>query len=86
MSSSLPGDIQQRIDAQIASGSFATEEEVLREALESLERRQRGLAQLRESVAVAEAEVASGKIGFFDREEIKRDIRDRLAARGALSY
>ena len=86
MSSSLPGDIQQRIDAQIASGSFATEEEVLREALESLERRQRGLAQLRESVAVAEAEVASGKIGLFDREDIKRDIRDRLAARGALSY
>ena len=85
MSSSLPGDIQQRIDAQIASGSFATEEEVLREALESLERRQRGLAQLRELVAVAEAEVASGKIGLFDRDDVKRDVRGRLIARGILN-
>ena len=82
MGSSLPGDIQQRIDAQLASGSFATEEEVLREALEALERRQRGLAQLRESVATAETEFAAGKIGLFDRDEVKRDVRDRLAARG----
>jgi putative addiction module CopG family antidote len=82
MSSYLPVDIQQRIDAQLASGSFATEEEVLREALEALERRQRGLTQLRESVAVGEADVAAGRISTFNRDEIKRDIRDRLAARG----
>jgi putative addiction module CopG family antidote len=82
MSHSLPADIQQRIDAQIASGIFASDAEVLREALDALERRQRGLAQLHEMVAIAEEDVAAGRIGKFDRDDIKRDIRTRLAARG----
>jgi putative addiction module CopG family antidote len=79
---SLPIDIQQRIEAQVASGEFASEEEVLREALEALERRQRGLAQLRDMVAAAEEDVAAGRVGVFDREDIKRDIRERLEKRG----
>jgi putative addiction module CopG family antidote len=71
----LPADIQQRIDAQLASGTFTGEEDVLREALEALERRQRGLTQLREMVAVAEEDAAAGRIGNFDRDDIKRDVR-----------
>jgi Arc/MetJ-type ribon-helix-helix transcriptional regulator len=82
MNQSLPADIQQRIDAQLASGGFASEEDVLREALESLERRQHGLRQLREMVAVAEADVAASRVGVFDREGIKRDVRKRLADEG----
>ena len=57
MNNSLPPDIQQRIDAQLASGSFEVYDDVLREALAALERRQHGLTQLREMVAVAEADV-----------------------------
>jgi Arc/MetJ-type ribon-helix-helix transcriptional regulator len=82
MNQSLPHDIQQRIDAQIASGIFATGEDVLREALDGLERRQRGLARLREMVAAAERDIAAGRVGTFDREEIKRDVRGRLSAHG----
>ena len=82
MNNSLPPDIQQRIDAQLASGSFGSEEDVLREALASLERRQHGLAQLREMVAVAEADVTAGRVAPFDRENIKRDVRERLQQRG----
>lgn len=82
MNQSLPPDIQQRIDAQLATGTFAKEEEVLREALDALERRQRGLTQLREMVAVAEEDVAAGRIGTFDCEDIKRDVRARLSERG----
>jgi antitoxin ParD1/3/4 len=78
----FPTDIQQRIEAQLASGSFATEEEVLREAMEALERRQRGLTQLRTMVAVAEDDVAAGRVGAFDRDNLKATIRDRLAERG----
>jgi Arc/MetJ-type ribon-helix-helix transcriptional regulator len=44
MSLTLPIDIQQRIDAQLATGTFANAEAVLRDALESLERRQSGIA------------------------------------------
>jgi antitoxin ParD1/3/4 len=82
MNTSLPVDIQQRIDAQLATGVFASQEEVLREALDGLERRQRGLSRLREMVAEAEEDIAAGRVGTFDRDEIKRDVRERLAARG----
>ena len=82
MNQSLPTDIQQRIDAQLASGGFANEEEVLREALESLERRQSGLRQLREIVEVAEADVAAGRVRKIDREAVKRDVLNRLAGEG----
>lgn len=82
MNQSLPADIQQRIEAQLAMGGFKNEEDVLREALETLERRQRGLKQLRDMVAVAEADVAHSRVGFFDRDDIKRDVRERLAREG----
>lgn len=78
----FPEDTQQRIDAQIASGVYSSLEEVLREALDALERRQRGLEQLRGMVAIAAEDVAAGRVGGFDREEIKRDVRARLAERG----
>jgi Arc/MetJ-type ribon-helix-helix transcriptional regulator len=81
---SLPADIQQRVQAQMAIGGFTSEEEVLREALESLERRQNGLKQLREMVAVAEADVAAGRVRKIDREVIKRDVLKRLADEGII--
>jgi hypothetical protein len=31
-------------------------------------------------VAVAEDDVAAGRVGTFDRDELKREIRDRSAA------
>jgi len=78
----LPDDIQHRIEAQLASGSYSCEEDVLREAIDALERRQRGLMQLREMVAVAEEDVAAGRVGSFDRERIKQEVRNRLADQG----
>jgi Arc/MetJ-type ribon-helix-helix transcriptional regulator len=78
----LPADLLQRIEAQLATGAFANEEEVLREAIEALERRQRGLEQLREMVAVADEDVAAGRIGTFDRDDVKRRVRERLAEQG----
>jgi Arc/MetJ-type ribon-helix-helix transcriptional regulator len=82
MEHSLPIDIQQRIDAQLATGAFTTEVDVLRNALEALERRQTGLAQLRQMIAVAEDDVAANQVGPFDREATKQAIRDRFAQRG----
>jgi len=78
----LPADLQQRIDAQLALGGFAGPEDVLREAIDALERRQRGLVGLRSMVAVAEEDVAAGRVGPFDRAAMKREVRDRLAERG----
>ncbi len=78
----IPADLQQRIDAQIAGGGFASAEDVLREAIGTLERRQSGLAQLQSMVAVAEDDVAAGRVGPFDRDQIKREVRNRLTERG----
>jgi putative addiction module CopG family antidote len=82
MDISIPFDMQQRIDAQIAAGGFVNAEEVMREALDTLERRQRGLAELREKVAAAEEDVAAGRVGVFDRDELLRELHSRLALRG----
>lgn len=78
----LPADLQIRIQAQLASGDFTTEEEVLREAIEALERRQRGLAKLRQLVSSAHEDVVAGRIGTYDRESIKRDVRAQLSEQG----
>ena len=37
----LSADVEQRVRAQIESGQFETEDEVLREAIDTLEKRQR---------------------------------------------
>jgi antitoxin ParD1/3/4 len=84
MNYSLPADIQQRIDAQIASGAFASKDEVLREAIGTLERRQRGLTHLQQMVAQADTDAASGRTGLFDREVSKREVRSQLAERGII--
>jgi putative addiction module CopG family antidote len=82
MNFSLPHDIADRIQAQFATGHFTSEVQVLREALEALERRQTSLAKLRSMVDEAEAEVQAGQIGTFDVDDIVRDVRRRLAENG----
>lgn len=82
MSYQLPPDVEQRVKAQLATGHFTTESEVLREALDTLEKRQRGLQQLREMVKEADEDIASGRIGPFNAEDTKRAVRERLGQQG----
>lgn len=78
----FPLDIQQRVQAQLASGHFKSEDEVLREAMATLESRQRGLEQLRQMVREADNDIAAGRVGLFDAEESKRAVRERLSQQG----
>lgn len=82
MSYVLPPDIQERVRLQVESGDFACEADVLREAITELERRQEYFLKLKEMVAEADEAIANGQIGVVDREEIKREVRQRLAAQG----
>ena len=82
MSFSIPVDVQHRIEAQLASGSFSGPDQVLREAIEALERRQHGLAALRAMVAVADEDVAAGRVAPIDRESVQLEVRERLASKG----
>jgi hypothetical protein len=46
-----------------------TEDDVLREAIDTLEKRQRGLCELQEKVREAEADIAAGRRWPFDADE-----------------
>ncbi len=74
----FPLDIEQRVRAQIASGQFETEDEVLREAIDTLEKRQRGLQALQAIVREADEDIAAGRVGAFDADETKAAVRSRL--------
>lgn len=78
----FPPDIEDRVRAQIESGQFATEDDVLREAIDTLEKRQRGLLELQDMVREADADIAAGRVGPFDSDETKRAVRKRLAEHG----
>lgn len=82
MTHQIPADLQQRIDAQIESGEFASADAVLREALDTLEKRQRGLKELRQMIQKADNDIAAGRVGPFDAEQTKRAVRERLSQHG----
>jgi Arc/MetJ-type ribon-helix-helix transcriptional regulator len=78
----FPADLERRIRAQIENGAFETEDAVLREAIDTLERRQKGLARLQGMVREAEEDILQGRVGPFNAEETKRSVRARLEAHG----
>ena len=78
----FPSDIEQRVRAQIESGQFDTEDDVLREAIDTLEQRQRGLRELREMVREADEDLAAGRVGPFDADATKIAVRKRLEQHG----
>jgi putative addiction module CopG family antidote len=82
MAHQIPPDLQQRIRAQIESGEFETEADVLREAMDSLEKRQHGVQQLRKMMQEADEDIAAGRVGPFDAEQTKRVVRRRLSENG----
>jgi putative addiction module CopG family antidote len=78
----LPADIERRVRAQIESGQFAAEDDVLREAMDALEKRQRGLQTLRNMVREADEDIAAGRVGPFNADETKAAVQQRLDAYG----
>lgn len=82
MAYQFPPDIEQRIKAQLETGRFQSEDDVLREAIDTLEKRQFGLKELQAMVAEADADIAAGRVGPFDAEETKRAVRERLVQDG----
>ena len=60
MGYAFPTDVQQMIDGRMAGGGYATEEDVLRDALKALAEEEEDLAAVRE----AEAEFHLGDAGL----------------------
>ncbi len=82
MSYQLPADLEQRVRAQIESGQFETEDDVLREVIDTLEKRQRGLRALRDMVREADEDIAAGRVGPFNADETKSAVKRRLQTHG----
>ena len=80
MAYQLPADVDARVQAQLATGIFPTADDVLREALESLERRQHSLQWLQAMVREAEEDVAAGRVGYFDADATMRAVMARSTA------
>ncbi|WP_428306946.1 ribbon-helix-helix domain-containing protein [Lacipirellula sp.] len=78
MANQLPADVDARVQAQLATGEFPTADDVLREALDALERRQQSLQRLREMVREAEEDVTAGRVGCFDAEATMRAVMARV--------
>lgn len=71
MSLDLPLDLERLVHAQLATGQFATVDDVLREALHSLVERQAVAEDLQASLADIEA----GRVAPF--EDVVTEIRQR---------
>jgi putative addiction module CopG family antidote len=82
MAYKFPPDIEERVKAQIDTGHFQTEDDVIREAMNTLEKRQRGLQELQHMVREAQDDIDAGRIGPFDADETKRAVRQRLGQHG----
>ncbi len=75
-----PSDIEQRVRAQIETGRFETEDDVLREAIDTLEKRQRGLSELQQMISEADEDIAAGRVAVFNADETKAAVRERPRA------
>ncbi len=79
MAYQIPPDLEARVQAQITTGRFGSKDEVLREALDTLEKRQSGLEELQSQVREAEADIAAGRVGEFDVQRTLGSVQSRLA-------
>jgi Arc/MetJ-type ribon-helix-helix transcriptional regulator len=64
----------------LATGEFPSADAVLREALDTLERRQQSLKRLQDMVREAEEDVTAGRVGYFDAEATMRAVMARVDA------
>ena len=82
MAYQIPTDLERRIQAQLRDGEFLTAEDVLRAAMDTLERRQAALQGVRGMVQEADADLAAGRVGPFDSDQTKQAVRERLRKEG----
>ena len=74
ISISISGDEQEFIAAQIASGNYADEKELLHAGLASLERETK-LRELRRLIAEGDADIAAGRVhDYATTEDFLKDI------------
>jgi antitoxin ParD1/3/4 len=79
-------ELQQIVREKVASGDYASEDDVLREALQLLEDRDRlrtwKLEELRKEIAVGIQQAEQGMVAPLDMDEIRTKVTARLQSQG----
>jgi len=78
----LPLAIQTRVDLQLQRPEFGNIEEVLTAALDALEQKQTWRKKMRAFAQVGLDDIAAGRCGPLDAEEIKRAYRQMTTKDG----
>lgn len=78
MTIEMPPDLEQRIQAQVDRGRYDSALAVVREAMDSLEQRQRAALEIQRMIAETEEDVRHGRLDEFDAEETKAALRKML--------
>ncbi|MDA0841970.1 MAG: type II toxin-antitoxin system ParD family antitoxin [Planctomycetota bacterium] len=78
MLTTLPPELQQYIQSQLAEGYFKTEEEVISEGLRLMQRRD----QLSEMVRAGLEDIEQGNVTNINNEEESRAFFDSIKSRG----
>ncbi|MBP90592.1 MAG: hypothetical protein CMJ64_28435 [Planctomycetaceae bacterium] len=78
----LPPDLQTRIELQLSNGSYQNEEEVLREALDALERDQTNSRRWHERNELAIEQSRQEMSKPIDDEAVLERLRQRVAKEG----
>jgi antitoxin ParD1/3/4 len=83
----LPPDLSQFVKAEVASGTFQTEEQVVIHSVQLLREHKEKLERLRAAIRAAEEEIERGEYTEYDEvglrqlfEEIKREGRRKYEA------
>jgi antitoxin ParD1/3/4 len=70
------------IEEFVASGEFASADDVVAEALRLLASQTEDVEYLRAEIAQGDADIEAGRVVPFDLEEFKREARSASARRG----
>jgi antitoxin ParD1/3/4 len=81
----LPPDLSQFVKAEVASGNFASEDQVIIESVQLLRARKQELAELQATLQAADEELDRGEFTEHDEEGL-RTLADEIKREGRREY
>jgi putative addiction module CopG family antidote len=81
----LPSDLSQFVKGEVASGQFASEEQVVIEGVRLLQAHKKKLEQLRADIRLAEEQFERGEYTEYDLESL-REFFDEVKREGRRHY
>lgn len=81
MHNGLPADLEQFVEQELASGKYASRDELVTEAVRLLREREHRLKELREEILPALERLDRGEYTEYDENSL-RDLIDNVKAQG----